>query len=93
MVSTSNGTDPASTWMDDEIFAMELMENGRVVRLAHTHSIYDENMEQDYWAEPHASVNHDFTKVVFTSNWGRTGTEEVDMYMIKLPENWISILP
>jgi hypothetical protein len=94
LVSTSNGGHPTDhTWMDDSIFAVELKENGRVVRLAHTHSLYDEDIEQDYWAEPHASVNRDFTRVIFTSNWGRTGTEEVDMYMIVLPDNWVELLP
>ena len=94
LVSTYNGGYPADqTWMDDVIFAIELKPNGRVVRLAHTQSLYDENVEQDYWAEPHVSVNHNFTRVIFTSNWGRTGTEEVDMYMILLPDHWIETLP
>jgi len=94
LVSTYNGGHPtAHTWMDNSIFAVELKQNGRVVRLAHTHSVYDENIEHDYWAEPHASVNHDFNRIIFTSNWGRTGTEDVDMYMIVLPENWIKMLP
>ena len=94
LVSTYNGGYPRDhTWMDDSIFAIEMKEGGRVVRLAHTHSQYDENIEQDYWAEPHVSVNQDFTKVIFTSNWGRTGTEEVDMYMIVLPKNWVGLLP
>ena len=94
LVSTYNGGHPTDfTWMDDSIFAVELKENGRVVRLAHTQSLYDEGMEKDYWAEPHASVNQDFTRVVFTSNWGRSGTEEVEMYMIILPENWTESLP
>ena len=93
LVSTSNGSQPSSTWMDDQIFAVELIEDGRVVRLAHTHSVFDERIEQDYWAEPHASVNRDFTRIVFTSNWGRTGTDEVDMYMIKLPNAWAAQLP
>jgi hypothetical protein len=94
LVSTYNGGHPNDhTWMDDSIFAVEMKEGGRVVRLAHTHSIYDEDIEQDYWAEPHVSVNQGFTRVIFTSNWGRTGTEEVDMYMILLPENWIDTLP
>jgi hypothetical protein len=93
LVSTSNGAQPSSTWMDDQIFALELKENGRVVRLAHTHSVYDENITHDYWAEPHASVNQDFTRVVFTSNWGRSGTDEVDMYLIHLPSDWTSNLP
>lgn len=92
LVSTSNGSQPSLTWMDDQIFAVELRQAGRIVRLAHTHSIYDQKMEQDYWAEPHASVNQDFTRIVFTSNWGRAGTDEVDTYLIYLPANWVSQL-
>ncbi|MBM4241201.1 MAG: hypothetical protein FJ150_06020 [Euryarchaeota archaeon] len=80
------------TWMDNTIFAMELKPNGRVVRLAHHHSVYDANQEHDYWAEPHATANRDLTKILFTSNWGKTGTEQVEMYMIELPNDWISKL-
>jgi hypothetical protein len=93
LVSTSNGSQPSSTWMDDQIFAAELEMDGRIVRLAHTHSSHDEKIEHDYWAEPHASVNQDFTQVVFTSNWGLAGTDQVDMYMINLPANWVSHIP
>ena len=93
LVSTYNGGHPQDvTWMDDSIFALELKANGRVIRLAHTQSVYDESVEKDYWAEPHASVNRDFTRIIFTSNWGRTGTEEVDLYMIILPEDWVTLL-
>jgi hypothetical protein len=89
LVSTHNGAHPTdATWMDDQIFAVELEAGGRVVRLAHTHSLVDEDQEHDYWAEPHASVNGDFTRVVFTSNWGRSGTEEVEMFLIELPADW-----
>ena len=88
LVSTHDG-DPASyTWMDDQVFAIELKPGGRVIRLAHTHSLVDESQEHDYWAEPHASVNQDFTRVLFTSNWGRSGTDEVEMYMVYLPTDW-----
>jgi len=94
LVSTYNGSHPQnSTWMDDVIFAIELKANPRIVRLAHTHSLYNEDMEQDYWAEPHVSSNQDFTRIVFTSNWGRSSTEEVDMYMIALPDDWTGQLP
>ena len=89
LVSTYNGGRPtAHTWMDDQVFAVELRAGGQVIRLAHTHSVYDENVEQDYWAEPHASVNRDFTRAVFTSNWGRSGTEEVEMFLIEIPPEW-----
>ena len=93
LVSTYNGARPTSaTWMDDQVFAVELRAGGRVARLAHTHSLYDENIEQDYWAEPHATVNRDFTRVLFTTNWGRSGTEETEMYLIELSADWPSRL-
>jgi hypothetical protein len=53
----------------------------------------DANQEHDYWAEPHASPNRDLTRILFTSNWGRSGTEEVEMYLIELPPAWSSQLP
>ena len=94
LVSTySGGTPTHFTWMDNAVFAVELKPGGRVVRLAHTHSIVDQNQEHDYWAEPHASANQDFTRVLFTSNWGRSGTEEVETFLISLPPGWIAQLP
>lgn len=94
LVSTHSGGHPTDyTWMDDTVFAVELKAGGRVARLAHTHSLVDENQEHDYWAEPHASVNPDFTRVVFTTNWGRSGTDEVEMFMIALPPDWTELLP
>ncbi len=87
LVSTYSGGYPkAYTWMDDQVFALELIAGGQVVRLAHTHSKVDPRRDHDYWAEPHATVNRDFTRVLFTSNWGRSGTEAVDAYMIVLTE-------
>jgi hypothetical protein len=79
--------------MDDQLFAVELVADGRVVRLAHSRSQVDPDQEHDYWAEPHASVNRDFSRIVFTSNWGRSGTEEVEMFLIDLPADWIEQLP
>jgi hypothetical protein len=94
LVSTYSGGYPdAYTWMDDSVFAVELKAGGRVVRLAHTHSLVDEDMEHDYWAEPQASVNTDLTKILFTSNWGRSGSEEVEMVLIELPPGWTESLP
>ncbi len=93
VVSTHDGDVAAHTWMDDQVFLVELRSGGRVVRLAHTHSLVDEAQEHDYWAEPHASVNHDLTRVLFTSNWGRSGTGEVEVFLIELPDNWWNRLP
>lgn len=93
LVSTYNGAYPKdATWMDDQVFAVELKPQGHVVRLAHTHSLVDEEQEHDYWAEPQATVNPDFTRILFTTNWGRSGSGEVDTIMILMPEFWPELL-
>ncbi len=90
VVSTHDEDAASHTWMDDQVFAVELRAGGRVVRLAHTHSITDEAQpfEAHYWAEPHASTNADLTRVLFTTNWGRYDRPEVEMYIIALPADW-----
>jgi hypothetical protein len=93
LISTYSGAQPSATWMDDGVFAVELAPGSRILRLAHTHSVVDEDQEHDYWAEPQASVNHDFTRVVFTSNWGRSGTDQIEMYMILLPASALADQP
>ena len=93
IVSTHDDERTTYTWMDDEVFAVELREDGRVVRLAHTQSLVDDDEELDYWAEPHASTNPDLTRIVFGTNWGRSGTGEVEMFMIALPSDWPERLP
>jgi hypothetical protein len=94
VISTLNGCQPQPcTWMDDTVFLLKLNSEGWVIRLAHTHSVYNEEMEHDYWAEPHASANLDLSRILFTSNWGRTGTEEVETYMIIMPQDWTDIAP
>jgi hypothetical protein len=93
VVSTHDDVGTTFTWMDDQVFAVELESGGRVVRLAHTHSLVNDDLELDYWAEPHASVSSDLTRVLFATNWGRSGTGQVEMYMIALPLNWLERLP
>jgi hypothetical protein len=87
-ISTHDGDTVSHTWMDDQVFLIELKPEGKVVRLAHTYSLVDENQEHDYWAEPQASANRDLTRILFTSNWGRSGTGQVEMYLIQLPKDW-----
>jgi hypothetical protein len=50
-----------------EIFALKLDGSGEVRRIAHVQTI-----RNDYFAEPHATVNRQFTKIVFGSNWRNT---------------------
>ena len=88
LVSTHDETAASHSWMDDQVFAIELKARGRVVRLAHTRSLVNPKMEHDYWAEPQATVNRSFTRVLFTTNWGRSGTDHVETMLIDLPANW-----
>ncbi len=88
LVSTYGDDKTAHTWMDNQVFALELAPGGRVARLAHTHSLVDSTQGHDYWAEPHASTNRDLTRILFTSNWNKSGTGEVETYLIRLPSNW-----
>jgi hypothetical protein len=80
LVSTYDGKGPAQ-WYTDKVFAMELAPNPRVYQLAAHHSV----VKGTYFAEPQAAVNRDFTRVLFNSNWGSPGSDDVDAYMIRLP--------
>jgi hypothetical protein len=60
--------------------AVELRASPTIIQLAHHQS-----RANGYWTEPHASVNRDFTRVLFTSNWGSTSDQDVDAYMVQLP--------
>lgn len=67
-------------WLMRKIFAVRLAANPTVHQLAHTHEIYS-----TYATEPHASVNRDFTRILFNSNWDVASGTDVDAYMIELP--------
>ncbi len=67
-------------WNHRKVFAAELKETPRIVHLAHHHSAY-----KDYFTEPHAAVNRDFTRVVFGSNWDSSTVNDLDTYLIDVP--------
>lgn len=67
-------------WLHERILAVELAANPTIVNIAHHQS-----RVAQYWSEPHASVSRDFTRVLFTSNWGSTSDTDIDAYMVQLP--------
>lgn len=71
----------AEKWLHERVMAVELKANPRIINLAHHHSKYN-----GYWTEPHASVSRDFSHVFFTSNWGTSSAQDVDAFMIRLPD-------
>ncbi|MES2041211.1 MAG: hypothetical protein V4495_25620 [Pseudomonadota bacterium] len=68
-------------WFDERIMAIELKANPRIYNLAFHRSKYTVDV-----TAPVASVNRDFTKIIFNSNWG-SGSIHTDAYFIELPAN------
>jgi hypothetical protein len=66
-------------WLHRKVMAVQLQANPKILALAHHHSVYN-----GYWTEPHASVNRDFTRVLFSSNWDSGSDLDVDAYMVEL---------
>jgi hypothetical protein len=81
LVSTYKAGGPPQ-WYMDKVFVMELAAKPRIYELASHHS----DVKDAYFAEPQATVNRSFTLALFNSNWGVAGSNDVDAYMIRLPE-------
>lgn len=67
-------------WLHNKLFAVELKANPQIRPLALHQSYY-----KGYWTAPLATVNRDFTRVLFNSNWGVDTTTDVDAYQMVLP--------
>lgn len=78
---SSNSRDGSRPWYTNKIFAIELKANPGVYPLAYTR-----NAGGSYWAEPHATVSRDFTRILFNSNWVSSG-EDIDAYAVIIPPN------
>lgn len=74
-------------WYMEKVFAVELREDPRIYNIAHHHAFEwrREGVEGSwYFTEPHASVNRDFTRILFNSNWEQNTELDVDAYMVRL---------
>ena len=82
MSSYGSSKDKPKKWLHDKLFMMELKENPRIIEIARHNS-----KPAGYWTEPHATVNRDFTKVLFNSNWNNDSKMDIDTYLIELKAN------
>ena len=74
-------------WMHRKIFAVSLEENPQIRPLAHADSDSKSSWGSDaYWAEPQATVNSDFTRVLFNSTLNSSRIQDVETYMLALPK-------
>ena len=84
LVSTYGASGSSNQWLHNKLFAVELRAGGRILNLGHHQSRLN-----GYWSEPHATVNRDFTRIVWASNWGTTSATDIDTYMMYLPPSAI----
>ncbi len=99
LVSTYGAENPppgeGHSWMDNQLFMVELTSEPRVWRVAHTFSYTsrDYEGEKNYFAESFAAVDTAGTRVFWGSNWGDFSQEYSDAYQALLPENWPDRMP
>lgn len=99
LVSTYGSRNPppdeSHSWMDTQLFMVELEAEPRVWRLAHTQSYtsIDYEGEKNYFAEAFAAINTSGTRVYWGSNWGRMDTDYTEAYKLDLPQGWPALLP
>jgi hypothetical protein len=87
---------PNSThsWMDTQLFMVQLQANGTVWRIAHTqcYTALNFNSEKNYFAECFATINTQGSRIYFGSNWVNFTMDYSDAYMISLPRDWFAEL-
>ncbi len=79
VLSTQAPWDGAKVWMQNRLMAVQLKANPTVYNLAFHRTNYSES------AAPTATVNRDFTRVAYNSNWGNSNRDDVDTYNIEIP--------
>ena len=81
VISTyGNHGSPNRQWLHEKLMAVQLKANPIIYNLA-----FHRSRDAGYWTEPVASVNRDFTRVVYNSNWGADSQSDVDSYEIDIP--------
>lgn len=83
LVSTFNAKKGRS-WLQEQLLAVQLRPDPRVLRLGFHHSRY-----KTYWSQPQATVDRDFGHVLFNSNWDGDAPDDVDAYLVRLPEGFL----
>lgn len=80
LVSTFNRKG-GSSWLQEQLLAVQLRPESQVLRLGYHHSRY-----KTYASQPQATVSRDFRRVLFNSNWEGESADDVDAYLLRLPD-------
>ncbi len=83
LISSYGNAGSTREWLHQKIFAVNLSAAPIIENIAFHQT--DLSGNGDFFEQPHASVNRDFTKILFNSNWNQPDPMDVDNYMIVLP--------
>jgi hypothetical protein len=83
LVSTFNRK-RGSSWLQEQLLAVQLRPEPAVLRVAQHRSRY-----RTYASQPQATVSRDFRQVLFNSNWEGDDADDVDAYLVRLPEGFL----
>lgn len=99
LVSTYGAENPLlgeiHSWMDTQLFMLELKQDPIVWRIAHTHAYTSKDYigEKNYFAEAFATINKAGSRIYFGSNWKDFTLEYTDTYQVLLPLEWVAVVP
>jgi hypothetical protein len=99
LVSTYGSKNPPPnnrhSWMDNQLFMLELKANPRIWRLASTQAYTSRDFtgEKNYFAECFAAINTAGTKVYFGSNLANFTIDYSETYAAILPTDWRKYVP
>lgn len=82
-VLLSTYSEASAEWGENQLLLLGL--DGRILRVAHTHSAWPG--DDSYRNEAAAAMSHDGRHVFWTANWG-DGTATRDVYGVQLPDRW-----
>jgi len=86
VVSTYDRNEGDPEWFYQRIWLMEMKANPKAYPLAfHQSRMVPSSGEDNYWAEPQASINRAGNRVVFNSNWNNSDVRDVDVYSVVIP--------
>jgi hypothetical protein len=93
--SESPPPDGSHSWMDSQLFMLELKQGPRIWRIAHTQSYTsdDYDAEKNYFAEAFAAINTKGTRIYWGSNWRNYSADYTDAYVAALPAGWAEEMP
>ena len=84
-VHNLKGDDAKRRWFHRKLFAMNI-DTKAVLSIANDHHDWTGDSSQNTtWPRPNGTVNRDFTRMLFDSNWNSMNANDVDAYLVEIP--------